>query len=224
MESDKNPNQKLLEVWERNLEALKKSQPKFNPDLQKKLTILAKFHQINTPSMVQLQLQSEPIGPIKPINDPIETEIKLNTQLSAVLDDIKQPLDDLISSKSKRLRKLQEESIDPIEKLKNLKDRTRKLTIYLKTVITEYLLVYQFPKLLNSRDNILKLIEVLLNNSVTSSISGEDIWLLLSDREDPFIRFLILNQLVLIDPQNKNRIKLNNSCINSNNKIDFISV
>lgn len=213
MDSGNESNEKLLKVWKINLEALKKSQPKYEKELELKLSILAKFHQINTsPMIIPQQVQQTPI----PIKDPIDTEIKLHTQLSAILDDIQQPLDDLIESKSKLLHKLTDTSSSPTDKIQLLKDRTKTLTIYLKTAITEYLLVYQFPKLLDSKDSILKLIEVLLNNSVTSSISGEDVWLLLSDREEPFIRFLILNQLVLVDPHNKNRIRLNNSCININ--------
>lgn len=208
MDPEKDQTAKLLKVWRRNLEVLQRSQPSMSEELRRKVEILALAHQLETPPMAETVVSNDAPGSSE---DPIETEIVIHKQLAAILDDVLQPLDDLIQSKSDALRNKHKGFSDPADRIVMLKERTRTLTMYLKTVITEYLLVYQFPQLAASKDTILKLIEVLLNNSVSSSITGEPVWLLLREREDPLIRFLILHQLVVVDPSNKNRVRLNHS-------------
>lgn len=201
---------KVLEVWQSNLRSLKNSQPVLEPEQLQKLRILAKYEQLSIqhPPLPGQNIAEESETDVY---KPIRNEILIQDRLSSLTEKLKRTLKDLIEIKASEYTKFSSYSTEEEylgDQLKELKSRTKQLTSHLKIVICDYLLHEQFPQLEPFEEQILKLLEILLNNAVKSTSTGKHIWLLIDQRDDEFVRFLILNGLVVVEETNTNRIRL----------------
>lgn len=100
------------------------------------------------------------------------------------------------------------------EKIANLRARCSKLTEYTKLIVTDYLIDKEFivfegeEKLQRKSDRFLQLLEILLNNALVSEPGKPPKTLDVGNKDDPMIRYLIVNNIVVVDSKDPNHIRL----------------
>ncbi|VEU20529.1 DEKNAAC101515 [Brettanomyces naardenensis] len=94
-----------------------------------------------------------------------------------------------------------------------LRERSKQLAEFTKTLVGDYMLKNEFSifdyedQVADKKNQFLKLLEILLNNAITSS-GGSEKTLEVANKDDPLIRYLIVNNIVVVDRKNPNRIRL----------------
>ncbi|KAH3671126.1 hypothetical protein OGAPHI_000837 [Ogataea philodendri] len=108
---------------------------------------------------------------------------------------------------------------DPYEEKKaRLEKRSKKLINISKKLIVDYVLRKEFEILFSEQEledrkqTFLKLLEILLNNSIMTS--GSSKLLEIDNKDDPLIRYLVINNIIVVDSKNPNKIKLRDLATN----------
>ncbi|CAI8496535.1 hypothetical protein CAS74_004525 [Pichia kudriavzevii] len=149
-----------------------------------------------------------------PFHDQLETQLEFQKGLAAQLDQLLDKLNRQLSNH------VEDEIIDNdtlISKMDALKSKSKRLSSYIRLVVDEYLFDKEFVHLFSKLDDeavksrrqkFLRLLEALLNNNIVNPNSGEAKYITLQSIDDPLVRFLILNRLVVVHPKFQNKITL----------------
>lgn len=149
-----------------------------------------------------------------PFHDQLETQLEFQKGLAAQLDQLLDKLNRQLSNH------VEDEIIDNdtlISKMDALKSKSKRLSSYIRLVVDEYLFDKEFVHLFSKLDDeavksrrqkFLRLLESLLNNNIVNPNSGEAKYITLQSIDDPLVRFLILNRLVVVHPKFQNKITL----------------
>ena len=199
-----------------------------------KLRILALLRQLKT---VPLKSASSKTVPASLANCQLRTQTRqLSNTLSAdvvasdlfICRSVSSMLDSLLVALNTSLADLQsqpsfQQQPDEIKasillsKTEVLKTRARKLSSYIKVLVNDYLFGLEFSFLFKNLDEdflksrkqkFLKLLEVLLNNNILHPNSEHLTWVTLNSMDDPLVRFLLLNRIILVHPTIPNKIML----------------
>lgn len=215
--------QALLEDLRHKEEVLRRNRPPHPINLQRKIQILAKYRQLQSDcylpspeastyqSLANVTVKRETKLATSLLNTNLNNEINLQNQLPDVAKDLEIRLLKKIEQVNKEIDHFEDNDITLSNKmndqLKAIKEDTKQLTHHLKTVITEYLFVYELALQPGSKaytkkkELALKLIESLLNNSILGTQ-----WIDI-DPNDELVKFLMINGLVIVE---ENKIKLKN--------------
>ncbi|QPG77376.1 hypothetical protein FOA43_004789 [Brettanomyces nanus] len=167
------------------------------------------------------------LGKFKKENDTkLHENLETETQLSKIYDELNQHLEVRIGEREKERQQLNMdiqdntgESLDKkystvAEEIDELRDRSKQLAEFTKVLVKDYILKNEFTifdyetQMKQKTDRFLKLLEILLNNALTSPSQGSEKTLEVANKDDPLIRYLIVNNIVVVDKRNANRIKL----------------
>lgn len=169
----------------------------------------------------QLREQSDNLL-IENSSDLISKQLEIQLSLSNILDELSDSLLNLNTETESKLPSFKSLSNDDklsllLNKINSLKSNSRKLSSYIKILINDYLFSKEFSYLFTDYDhdslkskkqNFLKLLETLLNNNILNPNSSNPSWISLSSMDDPLVRFLILNRLIIVHPTSPNKIML----------------
>lgn len=148
--------------------------------------------------------------------DRLSSQLSLQRSLSSSVDFVSESLSHHLSS----LLAAPQASSAPqqiVTRITNLKLKTRTLSAYIKLLVNDYLFDTEFVHLFQNSDpasirsrkqRFLKLLESLLNNNILNPNSQTRKYLTLSSIDDPLIRFLIINKIILVSETNPNQVAL----------------
>lgn len=100
------------------------------------------------------------------------------------------------------------------EYIHNLRTRSLKLTEFTRILVDEYILKNELPvfesdeQLQHKKRKFLQLLELLLNNKLMSPENGREKTVLVASKDDPLIRYLLVNNIATVDRRDSNRIRL----------------
>jgi hypothetical protein len=161
---------------------------------------------------------------LKTIVENLEFQKSLNNFLSISIDYLSNQLNDLkLNNNDYSQSQFQSQSDELMIKINNLKLKTKNLSSYIKIIVNDYLFAKEFNYLFIKLDNesiksrkqkFLKLLETLLNNNILHPNSSKKSYITLSSIDDPLIRFLILNRIIVVHPTIQNKVMLRDLSFN----------
>lgn len=201
---------------------------------EQKLRILALLRQLKTvplkstsstttaASLANTQLRAQTLQLSHPLSsDVIASQLFVNESISSMLDSLIESLntalEELQSQPSFQQQPNEIKASALLVKTDALKERARTLSSYIKVLVNEYLFGLEFDfffkdadeEFLKSRkQKFLKLLEVLLNNNILHPNSENPTWITLNSMDDPLVRFLLLNRIIVVHPTIPNKIML----------------
>ncbi|ODQ44482.1 hypothetical protein PICMEDRAFT_18381 [Pichia membranifaciens NRRL Y-2026] len=207
-----------------------------NPDAERaqKLRVLALLRQLKTvplksvssktvpASLANCQLRTQTRQLSNTLSaDVVASDLFICRSIAAMLESLLAALNasiaDLQSQPSFRQQPDEIKASILLSKTDALKARARKLSSYIKVLVNDYLFGLEFSFLFKNLDEdslksrkqkFLKLLEVLLNNNILHPNSEHPTWVTLNSMDDPLVRFLLLNRMILVHPTIPNKIKL----------------
>lgn len=192
-------------------------QNRLSPQLLKKARILSLLQQLKSASTSSSSSSSTPTPtttPAIPSTALITTTLTFKTHLHHYLSNV------IIQLSRSNLIPA---PLSPALDFQSLKLLTKKLSNYIKILINNYLFPIEFnhlfagldPHSLNSKkQKFLKLLQTLLNNNILNPNSLNPKYITISSLDDPLIRFLIVNKIIVVHPSNQNKIKLKDLSFN----------
>ncbi|ODV83869.1 hypothetical protein CANARDRAFT_29596 [[Candida] arabinofermentans NRRL YB-2248] len=175
----------------------------------------------------QLNAITESLSALKDSNRSLEQKLENLQQTSKIYDELKSTIEEKTQLETEKYEELinhdAEKAIDELKNVKNrtLSERSKKLIELSKKIISDYILKNEFNIFFNDEElevrkaKFLKLLEILLNNAITVPNNEEVKYLEVENTDDPLIRYLISNNIVVADPKRANRIKLTDFTVNA---------
>ncbi|KAG7857636.1 hypothetical protein KL939_003524 [Ogataea angusta] len=172
----------------------------------------------------QLEAVNKSLAEIASSNKELQSRADDMANTNAVFDILKSELEERIQQEMDKKQQLLSHTVADdirdayLQKQAKLADRSTKLIEISKRLIVDYILRKEFEALFTEEElderkqKFLKLLEILLNNSITNT--GNSKLLEVDNKDDPLIRYLILNNIIVADPKNPNKIKLRDLATN----------
>ncbi|GMG20596.1 unnamed protein product [Ambrosiozyma monospora] len=181
-------------------------------------------------SLLENQLKSQisslakKLSETKTQNQTLQNQLIIQTDLSNTIQQLSTKIHKLIETHIKLKREAQKSSANQdakfdemTQKIKEMKLQSRKLVGYSKTLIVDYILASEFnifnlneeDSAMHNKAKYLKLLESLLNNAIgLTDENNVERSLGVDDKDDPLVRYLIRNNIVVVDRKNPNQIRL----------------
>ncbi|ESW97876.1 hypothetical protein KL918_003259 [Ogataea parapolymorpha] len=172
----------------------------------------------------QLEAINKTLAQMASSNKELQSRADDMANTNVVFDILKTELEERIQQEMDKKQQLLSHTVGDdikdayLQKQAKLVDRSTKLIEISKKLIVDYILRKEFEALFTEEElderkqKFLKLLEILLNNSITST--GNSKLLEVDNKDDPLIRYLILNNIIVADPKNPNKIKLRDLATN----------
>ncbi|GME77860.1 unnamed protein product [Ambrosiozyma monospora] len=176
-------------------------------------------------SLLEHQLKSQissltkTLSETKSQNETLQNQLMIQTDLNKILQHLSSKIHKLIETQIKLKREAQKNMADKdaeydkmAKKLKEMKLHSRKLVQHSKTLIVDYILASEFNifnlneghSAMHNKPKYLGLLETLLNNAM--GLTDENT-VDISDNDDPLVRYLLRNNIVVSDKPNQIRLR-----------------